>query len=93
MRSWLLRDGVPTRSAPACDALRGVFTTCSAVRGWLASLGTIGPGHVYLYAAFQNNVYGLAWLLNGDDVGAGGEGPTAHACLDFVQLFGGEALE
>jgi hypothetical protein len=73
--------------------LRGVFTTCSAVRGWLASLGTIGPGHVYLYAAFQNNVYGLAWLLNGDDVGAGGEGPTAHACLDFVQLFGGEALE
>jgi hypothetical protein len=28
-------------------------------------LGTVGLGHVYLYAALQNNVYGLAWLLNG----------------------------
>ena len=56
-------------------------------------LGTVGLGHVYFYAALQNNVYGLALLLNGDDVGAGGEGPTAHACLDFGQLFGGEASE
>jgi hypothetical protein len=32
---------------------------------------------------------GLAWLLNGEDVGACGKGPTAQACLDFGQLFGG----
>jgi hypothetical protein len=67
------REGY-TRSAPARDALRGVFTTCSAVRGWLASLSTVGPGHVYLYAALQNHVYGLARVLGGDDVGAAGEG-------------------
>jgi len=37
MRSWLLQEGVPTRSVPACDALRGVSTTLSVLRGWLAS--------------------------------------------------------
>ena len=37
MISWLLQDGVPTRSVPACDALRGVSTTCSVVGGWPAS--------------------------------------------------------
>ena len=83
MRSWLPRKRVLTTSAPACDALRGVCTISSVVRGWLASLGTVGPGHVYLYAVLQNNLYGLAWLLNGDDVSADGEGPTAHACLDL----------
>src|SRR5829696_1447419 len=67
------------------DVQRGAWVACD--------LGTVGPGHVYLYAAFRNNVYGLAWLLNGDDVGVGGEDPTAHACLDFGQLFGGEAPE
>jgi hypothetical protein len=35
--SWLLQDGVPTTSVPACDALRGVCTTCSVVGGWRAS--------------------------------------------------------
>jgi hypothetical protein len=37
MRSWPLRDGVPTRSAPACDASSGVSTILSVERGWLAS--------------------------------------------------------
>ena len=37
MISWPLQERVPTRSAPACDASRGACTTCSAVRGWLAS--------------------------------------------------------
>jgi hypothetical protein len=27
MRTWPLQEGVPTRSAPACDASRDVFTT------------------------------------------------------------------
>src|ERR671920_989328 len=35
MISWLLRDGVPTRSVHARDASRGVCTMCSVVRGWL----------------------------------------------------------
>jgi hypothetical protein len=37
MRSWPLRERGLTRSAPACDALRGVCTTFSVVRGWHAS--------------------------------------------------------
>ena len=37
MRSWLLRDGVPTRSAPARDAWRAVCTTLSVVLGQPAS--------------------------------------------------------
>jgi hypothetical protein len=31
--SWPQRERVPTKSAPACDASRGAFTTCSGVRG------------------------------------------------------------
>ena len=37
MNSWLLRDGVATRSAPIRDALRDVSTTVSALGGWLVS--------------------------------------------------------
>jgi hypothetical protein len=37
MRSWLLQEGVPTRSAPAFAASRGVSTICSVARGWHAS--------------------------------------------------------
>src|SRR5215208_346223 len=43
VRSWALRQRVPTRSAPACDALRGACTTFSVVRGWLVS-GALAVG-------------------------------------------------
>src|SRR5215218_56057 len=54
---------------------------------------SVPSGHVYLYTALQKDVYGLARVLGGDDVGAGGEGPTVQACFDFGQLSGGEAPE
>jgi hypothetical protein len=34
---WLLQEGVFTRSVPVRDALRGVSTTLSVVRGWHAN--------------------------------------------------------
>ena len=37
MRSWLLTERVPTRSAPARDALKGACSILSVVRGWLVS--------------------------------------------------------
>jgi hypothetical protein len=43
MRSWLLREQVPMRSAPACDVLRDVCRTLSVVRGRLAS-GALAVG-------------------------------------------------
>ena len=47
MRSWLLRDGVPTRSAPARDASRGVY---DIERGtWVACERCSGTGRVMVY--------------------------------------------
>src|SRR5215213_11334992 len=43
MISWLLQDGVPTRSAPVRDALRDACSTCSMERGWLVS-GALAVG-------------------------------------------------
>jgi hypothetical protein len=58
MRSWLLQRRVPTKSAPACDALRDVCTTCSVVRGWHASGALAVGGWWFTSTPSQSVVHG-----------------------------------
>src|SRR5215207_2068530 len=60
MRSGLLQEGIPTSSAPACDALRGACTTLSVVVGWLASGALAVGGWWFTSTPSQSAIHGSA---------------------------------
>jgi hypothetical protein len=78
MRSWPPRERVPTRSAPARDALGGVCTTCSVVVGSLrAVLGQWAGGGLPLPQGKSPSTVARLAILFGPEPHSQGSGSIA----------------